>query len=165
MARRSRGSDARAVFQVAVSGGGTCTPAVASQATILGEALADLGAVIICGGLGGVMEGVARGARQRGGTVVGVLPGYELGSGNRFLSVRVPTGLGHGRNVLVAAAGDVLVAFPGGAGTLSEIALALKLRRPVIGVGTWGHIAGVDEVRDVVVAVERLRALIPQRGT
>lgn len=158
-ARRSGQCEEGGAFQVAVSGGGTCSPAVAMEAASLGEQLALLGVVIVCGGLGGVMEAVARGARKRGGVVIGVLPGYDRRSGNRFLSVAVPTGLGHARNVLIAAAGDVLVAFPGGAGTLSEIALALRLERPIVGVGAWGHVAGVDEVHDVTAAVERIRLL------
>ncbi len=158
-ARRSRRPDGAGRLQVAVSGGGTCRPQVARAAAALGEALAELGAVIICGGMGGVMEAVSRGATRRGGMVIGMLPGYDRRSGNSFLTAAVPTGLGHGRNVLVAAGGDVLVAFPGGAGTLSEIALALRLGRPVIGVGAWGQIAGVHEVQDVEAAVERIGAL------
>jgi uncharacterized protein (TIGR00725 family) len=136
---------------------------VAEAAAALGEALAEMGAVVICGGMGGVMEAVSRGAKRCGGVVVGVLPGYDRGSGNRFLSIEVPTGLGHARNVLVAAGGDVLVAFPGSAGTLSEIAIALRLGRPVIGVGAWGHLDGVHEVPDAAAAWEKITTLVPSR--
>jgi uncharacterized protein (TIGR00725 family) len=132
---------------------------VAKTAVDLGAALADAGAVIVCGGLGGVMEAVARGARSHGGVVIGVLPGYDSRSGNRYLSAAVPTGLGHGRNVVVAAAGDVLVALPGGPGTLSEIALALTLGRPVIGLGAWNDIGGVEAVATVAAVVESVKAL------
>jgi uncharacterized protein (TIGR00725 family) len=138
---------------------------VAQTAADLGGALADAGAVIVCGGLGGVMEAVARGARRRGGVVIGVLPGYDSRSGNRYLSVAVPTGLGHGRNVVVAAAGDVLVALPGGPGTLSEIALALALGRPVIGLGAWGDIGGVHAVATVAAAIESVKALASSHKT
>lgn len=106
------------------------------------------------------MEAVARGVRRRGGTVVGVLPSYDRQTGNRYLSASVPTGLGHGRNVLVAAAGDVLVALPGGQGTLSEIAFALRLGRPVIGLGAWGEIEGVHEVATVPAVIRAVRRLI-----
>jgi uncharacterized protein (TIGR00725 family) len=123
-------------LQVAVAGGGTCGPRAARQAEALGRALAAAGAVVVCGGLGGAMEAVSRGARDAGGLVVGLLPGYAHADGNAFLGVALPTGLGHARNVLVAAAGDVLVALPGAHGTLSEIALARVLGRPVVLLGT-----------------------------
>jgi uncharacterized protein (TIGR00725 family) len=169
MARASRtaghGSADRPPAQVAVSGGGVCPPEVARLATALGSGLADLGAIVVCGGLGGVMAAVARGARRHGGTVVGILPDYERGSGNRYLNVSIPTGLGHGRNVLVAASGDVLVALPGAAGTLSEIAIALRLGRPVIGLGAWTEIPGVHAVADVPAAIAAVRAALAPRRT
>lgn len=129
------------------------------MAAQLGAALADAGAVVICGGLGGVMRSVARGAAGRGGLVIGVLPGYDRHAANPHVTVAVPTGLHHGRNVIVAASGDVLVALPGGPGTLSEVALAQTLGIPVIGLGAWGHIKGVRtaaSVGDAVADVERL---------
>lgn len=146
--------------QVAISGGGTCSAAVARTATALGSALAELGVVVICGGLGGVMQAVARGVQRGNGVVIGVLPGYERQTGNPYLSVAIPTGLGHGRNVIVAAAGDLLVALPGGAGTLSEIAFALRLGRPVIGLGAWGAIGGVCEVSTVPAAMRAVRRIL-----
>jgi uncharacterized protein (TIGR00725 family) len=169
MVRRASDSRAGAArgrrAQVAVSGAGTCSPVAGRTAEALGAALAELGVIVICGGLGGVMEAVARGVRRRGGVVIGVLPGYDRRAGNRYLSAAVPTGLGHGRNVLVAAAGDVLVALPGGPGTLSEIALALKLGRPVVGLGAWGGVSGVREARNVDAAMAAVRAVVsPKRG-
>lgn len=146
-----------------MAGGGQCPPPVARLATALGSALADLGAIVVCGGLGGVMAAVARGARRHGGTVVGILPAYDRRSGNRYLSVSIPSGLGHGRNVLVAAAGDVLVALPGAAGTLSEIAFALRLGRPVIGLGAWTGISGVQTVADVPAAIAAVQAALARR--
>jgi uncharacterized protein (TIGR00725 family) len=157
--RRQRPAGGRPRLQVAVSGGATCPPGVARVATALGAALAAAGAVVVCGGLGGVMEAVARGARRRGGLVVGVLPGYDRRAGNRHLSAVLPTGLRHGRNVLVAAAGDVLVALPGAAGTLSEVAVARKLGRPVIGLGAWEAVAGVRPAGSVADAMRLVRLL------
>jgi hypothetical protein len=136
---------------------------VARRAERLGRALADLGVTVVCGGLGGVMEAVARGVRREGGLVVGVLPGYDRREGNPYLDVAIPTGLGHARNVIVAVAGDVLVALPGGTGTLSEIAVALRLARPVIGLGAWGEIAGVTQVAGVRDAVARIRTALAGR--
>jgi uncharacterized protein (TIGR00725 family) len=144
--------------QVAVSGGGSCSHAVAEIAVALGEALAAEGMTIVCGGLGGVMEAVARGASRRGGVVVGVLPDYDHGSANPYVGVTIPTGLGHGRNVIVAAAGEVLIALPGGPGTLSEIAFAVRLGRYVIGLGSWGDIDGVHEVSDVAGVMAAIRS-------
>lgn len=99
--------------------------------------MADAGAVLVCGGLGGVMEAACRGARARGGETVGLLPGDDRSSANAFVGIAIPTGLGEGRNVLVVRAADALVAIGGGWGTLSEIALALRAGRPVMGLGTW----------------------------
>jgi uncharacterized protein (TIGR00725 family) len=93
--------------------------------------------VVVCGGGGGVMEAVCRGARAAGGTTVGLLPGLDRDDANPHLSVSVPTGLGQGRNLLLVRASDALVAVGGGFGTLSEIALALRTGVPVIGLATW----------------------------
>ncbi len=155
----------RARPQVAVSGGGSCPPAVARQAEALGTALADLGVTVVCGGLGGVMEAVARGVRRGAGLVVGVLPGYDRHAGNRHLDAAIPTGLGHRRNVIVAASGDALIALPGGLGTLSEIAFALRLGRPVVGLGAWGEIAGVTEMATVPAVVACMRATLRYHRT
>ena len=150
-------------LQIAVAGGRACSAATRRLARALGREIARAGAVLVCGGLGGVMEAVARGAAEEGGTVVGLLPGYAHRDGNRHLTVALPTGLGHARNVLVAAAGDVLVALPGEQGTRSEIALAQVLGRPVIGLGAWGRVAGVTRVRTAAAAVGRARVLVGRR--
>jgi uncharacterized protein (TIGR00725 family) len=103
----------------------------------LGRRLGEAGAVVVCGGGGGVMEAVCRGARAAGGTTVGLLPGLDRGDANPYLSVSLPTGLGQGRNLLLVRASDALVAVGGGFGTLSEIALALRTGVPVVGLATW----------------------------
>jgi uncharacterized protein (TIGR00725 family) len=92
---------------------------------------------VVCGGGGGVMEAVCRGAMSAGGTTVGLLPGLDRAGGNPHLSVSVPTGMGQGRNLLLVRSSDALVAVGGGFGTLSEIALALRTGTPVIGLATW----------------------------
>lgn len=103
----------------------------------MGRALAEAGAVVVCGGLGGVMEAACRGARDGGGTSIGILPGTERQAANAFLDVAVVTGMGEGRNVLVVRNADAVVAVGGGFGTLSELALALQAGIPVVGLGTW----------------------------
>ena len=141
--------------QIAVAGGNRCTPRVARLARALGREIAAANAVLVCGGLRGTMEAVARGAAEAGGTVVGLLPTYAHRDGNRWLDVALPTGLGHARNVLVAAAGDALVALPGEHGTLSEIAFARVLGRPVIALGAWRSVDGVAYARTPADAVRR----------
>lgn len=109
----------------------------AATAREVGRLLGQRGAVVVCGGLGGVMEEAAAGARAAGGLVVGILPGSSRAGANPHLSVVIPTGLGEARNALIARASDVLIAVGGEYGTLSEIALALKIGKPVVGIGTW----------------------------
>jgi uncharacterized protein (TIGR00725 family) len=122
---------------VSVIGGGHCDQETYDLAREVGRGVAGLGAVLICGGLGGVMEAAARGAREAGGVVIGILPGHEREAGNQYLSFALTTGLGHGRNLLVASSGDVVIAVGGEYGTLSEIGLALALNRPVVVLRSW----------------------------
>lgn len=115
----------------------------------------------MCGGLGGVMEGAARGCMEAGGMTLGILPGLERGSANPYIQVALPTGLGDGRNLLVVRASDVLVAVAGGYGTLSEIALALKAGKPVIGLDTWKDIPGIHYAKDPMEAAGLVTTLLP----
>ena len=103
----------------------------------IGRRLAEAGAVLVCGGLGGVMDAAARGCEAVGGTSVGVLPGEDRAHASAHLTVRIATGLGEARNAIVARAADAVIAVGGEFGTLSEIALALKMGKPVVGLGTW----------------------------
>jgi uncharacterized protein (TIGR00725 family) len=103
----------------------------------VGRLVAERGAVVVCGGLGGAMESACRGAKQAGGLTVGLLPGSDRSDANPFVDVALPTGLGEARNALVVAAGDAVIAVGRGYGTLSEIALALRAGKRVIGLGTW----------------------------
>ena len=124
-------------LHVAVVGGGEADPDACRVAEELGAALAARGAVVVTGGLGGVMAAACRGARSAGGTTVGILPGDDRAAANPSVDTAVATGRGEGRNLLVVRTADVVVAVDGEFGTLSEIALALRLGRPVIGLGTW----------------------------
>jgi uncharacterized protein (TIGR00725 family) len=151
--------------QIAVSGGGTCSLTVARRAQALGREIAAAGAVLVCGGRGGVMAAAARGAAAAGGTVVGLLPGYAHADGNPYLSIVLPTGLGHARNMLVAAAGDALIALPGAHGTFAEVALARVLGRPVVVLGAWRALPGVVRARTPAEAVRRALSLARYRGS
>ena len=142
---------------VAVAGPGGVGPGEAVEAELtvaeeVGAGLAAAGAVVVTGGLGGVMEAACRGARSRLGITVGLLPGVDRSQANGWVSVAIPTGLGELRNGLVVQACDALVAIGGGPGTLSEIALALKAGRDVVGLGTW-EVAGVTPAASAAEAV------------
>ena len=126
--------------------------------------MARAGAVLVCGGLGGAMEAACRGAKAEGGTTLGILPGTDRSAANPYVDVAVPTGLGEARNALVVRAADALIAVEGGYGTLSEIALALRAGKPVIGLGTWeidGIVAGLLARRSGVARALRLRSCQP----
>jgi uncharacterized protein (TIGR00725 family) len=122
---------------VAVIGPGEATPQESAAAEEVGRRLAERGAVVVCGGLGGVMEAVARGAGALGGTVVGLLPTRARSDGNRYLTVSLPTGLGELRNGLVVGVADAVIAVGGSWGTMSEVALALRTGKPVVSLGGW----------------------------
>jgi uncharacterized protein (TIGR00725 family) len=122
---------------VSVIGAGLSTPEQSRLAEDVGRLLAEKGVVLVCGGRGGVMEAACRGAHQAGGITIGLLPGGDVTDGNAYLTVAIPTGLGHARNALVASAGGAVIAIGGGAGTLSEIGIALKSGRRVITLKSW----------------------------
>ncbi|MGH2774480.1 MAG: TIGR00725 family protein [Actinomycetota bacterium] len=122
---------------VSVSGSGDASPEMSAHAEKVGSLLAEAGAIVVCGGLGGVMEAACKGAKSAGGTTVGILPGMVRSDANDFVDIALPTGLGESRNALVARAADALIAIGGEFGTLSEIGLALKIGKPVVGLGTW----------------------------
>lgn len=122
---------------VAVIGAGQATPEQERVAERVGALLAEAGAVVVSGGRGGVMLASCRGAHQHGGLTVGLLPGMDRAEGNPYLTVALPTGMGELRNGLVARTADGLVAVGGGWGTLSEIAFAMRLGRPLVAVGSW----------------------------
>jgi len=150
---------------IAVIGPGReADPRELAAAEDAGAAIAEAGATLVCGGLGGVMEAACRGARSRGGLTVGLLPGDDREDANGWVVLALPTGLGEARNALIVRAAGAVVAIGGGWGTLSEIALALRRGIPVLGVRTWelgrdgAPVPGVRAVDDAQTAVgEALR--------
>lgn len=153
------------VLHVAVVGSGSAERDALLMAEEVGRLLATRGAIVLCGGLGGVMEAACRGAKSVGGMTVGLLPGSDRREANAWVDLAIPTGLGEARNALVVRAADVLIAIAGEFGTLSEIALALKTEKPVVGIDTWElsrrGVAATDVVRaaNPAEAVERALAL------
>jgi uncharacterized protein (TIGR00725 family) len=148
-----------AVPYVAVVGPGEASSQELWLAEEVGAELVGLGAVVVTGGLGGVMEAASRGARSRGGRTLGILPGDDRNAANGWVEIAVATSLGELRNGLVVRASDALVAIGGGHGTLSEVAFALRIGRPVIGLGTWA-VHGVDEVTTPEAAIERVARVL-----
>ncbi len=134
---------------IAVVGDGQCDAATAAEAEAVGRALAERGATVVCGGLGGVMEAACRGAKSAGGLTVGILPGTDRHAANPWVDIPIVTGLGQARNLLVVLTGQAVVAVHGGYGTLSEIAHALKAGIPVVGLGTW-KLAKAGQPTDVI---------------
>jgi uncharacterized protein (TIGR00725 family) len=143
-----------APLYVAVVGPGEATATESDAAEAVGRALAQAGAVVVTGGLGGVMEAACRGARDAGGLTVGILPGRDRSAANAAVTVALATGLGELRNGLVIRSADAVVAVGGAYGTLSEVALALKTGVPVVGLNTW-EIEGIEPAEAPAEAVER----------
>jgi uncharacterized protein (TIGR00725 family) len=144
---------------IAVIGAASCDLKVAALAEEVGREIARQGAVLVCGGRGGVMEAACRGAKAEGGTTIGILPGADRREANPFVDVPIATGLGEARNAVVARAADAVVAVSGGYGTLSEIGLALKMRRPVVGLGTWELYRDGQPVEAVIQASTPVQAV------
>ncbi|MBN2056270.1 TIGR00725 family protein [bacterium] len=141
------------MVQIAVVGGGQCSEEVARNAETVGRLLAEAGAILICGGKGGVMAAAARGASRAGGRTVGILPGERLDEANPYIQVVVATGLGHARNIIVVLSAQAIIALPGADGTRSEIALARTVGRQVIDLGGWSRMPGVEIAANPATAV------------
>ncbi len=129
-----------------------CAPGEASDEELLlagaiGRLVAERGCALVCGGLGGAMAAACRGAREAGGATIGIIPGYDDRAANPWVEHVICTGMGQARNALVAATGQALIAVGGGWGTLSEIALGLRLGRPVVLLGGWANVLSTEEVR------------------
>jgi len=122
---------------ISVIGGGQCGAAEYASAMEVGRLVAEAGATLVCGGLSGIMEAAARGAREAGGSTIGILPGHDRGPANPYLDHVITTGVGHARNLAVVSSGDAVIAIGGSWGTLSEIGLAARVGRPVIILSGW----------------------------
>lgn len=122
---------------IAIIGSGLEDDTLNSLAEQTGSLIADAGCVLVNGGLGGVMAASAKGAKSKGGLTIGLLPGLDPAAANHYIDIPVPTGLGEMRNLLIVRSAAAVIAIGGGYGTLSEIALALKASKPVVGLQTW----------------------------
>ncbi|WP_255198130.1 TIGR00725 family protein [Halorarius litoreus] len=143
-------------MRVSVIGGGEVDEATYERARRLGQRLAERGHTVVCGGYGGVMEAVCRGATEEGGHTVGILKGTDPTEGNAYVTIPIATGLGNARNVLVVLNGDAIVAVDGGTGTLSELGHALDADKPVAGLDTHDltEFAGFEACESIAEAIE-----------
>jgi len=135
---------------IAVIGAGRCSKAIAQVAREVGRELGRRGLTLVCGGGGD--EAACQGARETGGQTIGILPGISRQDANPYVDIPIVTGLGEARNIIVVRTAQAVIAVDGEYGTLSEIAYALKLGIPVVGLDTWQLSKGGREVKDIVVA-------------
>lgn len=151
----------RKKIRIGVIGGSSPDKESRQQAFRTGQLIAEKGAILVCGGLSGVMEAASRGAKEAGGLTIGILPGNSLDDANTYVDIPVATGLGYARNSLVAMNSDVIIAIDGQYGTLSEIAYGCIYGKKVIGIGTW-DVEGVNQVKSAEEAVnEALKDYFP----
>ncbi len=138
---------------VGVIGGHECNKEVEQLARSLAKKLAKVVGILVSGGLSGVMKAVCQGFKAGGGVTIGIIPGYDKSSANKYVDIVIPTGLGLARNVLVVKSADVVIALPGKAGTLSEIAYCLQFGIPIISLKSW-DIPGVIKVKTADQAIK-----------
>jgi len=146
-------------MQIGVIGSGECSSKIEKLAEEVGREIARRGMTLVCGGLGGVMEAAARGAKQTGGLTVGILPGFHAEDANPYIDVVVVTGMSYARNIIVVRSSDALIAIEGKYGTLSEIAFALQLHKPIVGLNTWKVSKEIISLSSPVEAVEKAISL------
>ncbi|MDY6862542.1 MAG: TIGR00725 family protein [Thermodesulfobacteriota bacterium] len=145
---------------IGVIGAGSCDRYIEEVSFKVGSEIAKNKAILVCGGLGGVMEAASKGAKSAGGITVGILPGFTPSEVNPYIDIPIVTGLSHGRNLIIVRTAQVLISIGGSYGTLSEIAFALKLNKPVIGLNTWDISTEIISARDPIDAVKRAMGLI-----
>ena len=149
-------------MRVSVIGGSAPSAAATDRAEAVGRELADRGHELVCGGLTGVMEAACRGARERGGHTIGIVPGEDRTAANPFVETAIATGMGNARNVLVVLNGDAVIALEGATGTLSELGHALDLGRPVAGLDTHrvDGVEGIEHVETPAAAVDHVERAV-----
>lgn len=138
---------------IGVIGANFCNKTVAKLAYEVGQEIAKAGAILVCGGLGGVMEAACQGAKEQGGTTIGIIPGVKRGEANPYVDFPIVTGLGYARNILVVRNSQAVIALPGKYGTLSEIAFSLNLKIPLISLSNW-KIKGMLKAKNPIEAVK-----------
>lgn len=144
----------KTTLRIAVVGERDASRSLALEAERVGREIAKRGGILVCGGMGGVMESASRGCSEAGGTVIGIIPSASASDANPYVTIPVVTGMGEGRNIIVVRSSQAVIAIGGSYGTLSEIALALRLNLPVIGLHTWLFSREQTDESDAVIRVE-----------
>lgn len=147
---------------IGVLGGGQCTAEVSALAEEVGRLIAQQGAILICGGLYGVMEAACKGAKEAGGSTIGVLPGNKKEDANPYVDIALPTGMSDARNIIIVRSSDAAIAINGSHGTLSEMAFALKFGIPVVGLQTWDVDEKIVRATSATAAVKKALELAGQ---
>lgn len=145
---------------IGVIGAGKCAKRLKDQAYAVGTAIAEEKAVLVCGGLKGVMEAAAHGAKDAGGTTIGIIPGTDRDDANPYCDFVIPTGIGEARNVVVVQSCDALVSLHGKYGTISEMAFALKMKKPLVSLVKWDALPEAVHVADPFKAVRKAIKLV-----
>jgi uncharacterized protein (TIGR00725 family) len=140
---------------IGVIGAGKCSKKLRDQAYAVGEAIAKQKAVLVCGGLKGVMEGAAHGAKDAGGITIGIIPGDDRAEANPYCDIVIPTGIGEARNIMVVRSSDAVISLHGKYGTISEMAFSLKMKRPLVSLVKWDVFPEVVTVADPAEAVKK----------
>ena len=148
---------------IGVIGAGSCSSAIAELAYGVGREIARHNGVLVCGGLGGVMEAAARGAKKEGGCTVGILPGPHISEANAYIDMPIATNMSHARNAIIVRTAEVLIAVAGSYGTLSEMALALKIGKGVVAIQPQFNVPGIRLASSPAEAVKQALALIETR--
>lgn len=134
---RREGDDVKRKTIIGVIGSSSCSSSISEIAYLVGKEIARKGAILICGGLGGVMEAACKGAKEEKGITIGVLPGNDKKNANPYVDIPIITGIGEARNIIIVRSSDAVIAIAGKYGTLSELAFALRFDVPVVGIATW----------------------------
>ena len=150
-------------MNIGVIGASSCSSDIYRIAEDVGRLIAKRGGVLISGGLSGVMEAASKGAKEEGGLTVGILPGLKYTDANRYIDIQIVTGLDHARNVIVVRSSQAIIAINGEYGTLSEISIALKIGKPVVGINTWKWLNDIIVANGPEDAVEKAYNLLEQR--
>lgn len=152
---------------ISVIGGHDIDSNVEHIAHEIGKIIAQVGAILVCGGLDGAMKAVAKGCKEAGGTTIGLLPGTDKADANPYVDIALPTTIGFARNAMVACAADIIVALPGSHGTSCEISYGLIYGRPVIDLGSWNRegMIRVKNLQDAEMKIKELIAKIQRKKT
>jgi uncharacterized protein (TIGR00725 family) len=147
-------ADSGKKIYIGVIGAGHCTKKLRDLASEVGKEIASQGAILVCGGLDGIMMGAAQGAKSADGVTIGVLPGTDKRDANEFIDYVVCSGFGEARNLIIIRTADAVIALPGMFGTLSELGFALKMKKPVISLGSWEVSDAIIKAKDAKEAVK-----------